>query len=274
MTTITIIGSWDTLWTPIVWCKQEACLDNDPKSNRYRFGLLIEHENIKILVDTNPDLKWQCIDNNFKLKEIDYILLTHTHSDHINWMWEFFYRRKFPTVVYHLDNSLIEKHIDYFRYLEREWVLSFKSYKNNKSFLIWQIKITPIKLDHSFPCSGFVIEIENKKISIISDTSLNIPLKSKDLLNNSDILFADTFSENIEQIKNVYIDCNESVPKNLTKNWFHMTISDVKKLIKEIKSKKTYTVHMSRYMLPHNKLVSKYGESNFIIGYDGLKIKL
>jgi len=87
-------------------------------------------------------------------------------------------------------------------------------------------------------------------------------------------LFADAFSENIEQIKNVYIDCNEPTPKNLSKNWFHMTISDVKKLIKEIKPEKTYTIHMSRYILPHDKLVSKYEKSNFMIGYDGLKVKL
>lgn len=271
---ITIIGSWDTLWTPVVWCKQPSCLDNNPKSNRYRFGLLIEHKWTKILVDTNPDLKWQCIDNNFELRKIDHVLITHTHSDHINGMWEFFYRRENPTIVHHLSHPLTNRHIDYFGYLETEWVLSFRSYENYKKFSIWEINITPIELNHGFPCSWFIIEVEGKQISIVSDSSVNIPGKTKELIKDSDVLFIDSFTENMEQVTNVFTDCNSSIPNNLEENWFHMTIEQARLLSKELNIEKTYTVHMSRYVAPHEILVNKYESKDFIIGYDGLKIEI
>lgn len=269
---ITILGSWDTLWTPIVWCKCKTCTDKNLKSKRCRFGMLIEHEDTKILVDTNPDLKQQCLDNNFELKEIDHILLTHTHTDHTNWMWEFFYKRENPTILHYLKHSLIEKHLEYFRYLERENVLNFESFENEKSFSIKNIKITPIELDHWFPCSGFIIEVKNKKISIISDTSINIPEKSKKLIQNSDIVFADSFTENYEQIKETYNRCNITIPLDLKENWFHMTVEEVKKLQSEINAKRIYTIHMSSDVSCHDELVEKHETSDFIIGYDWLEI--
>ena len=67
----TILGSGDTLGTPIAGCSGPACLD--PKSKRYRFGLLLEFDGLKILIDPNPDLKWQCLNSGFELKDIDHI---------------------------------------------------------------------------------------------------------------------------------------------------------------------------------------------------------
>ena len=61
MSKITLLGSGDTLGTPLALCNCASCVDNNPKSKRTRFGLLIEHENKTILIDTNPDLKWQCL---------------------------------------------------------------------------------------------------------------------------------------------------------------------------------------------------------------------
>jgi phosphoribosyl 1,2-cyclic phosphate phosphodiesterase len=274
MNKITILGSGDTLGTPVFGCKSDACKDKDPKSKRFRFGLLIELEGKKILIDTNPDLKWQCLQSKFELKNIDTILITHCHSDHVNGMGEFFYRKTKPIPTYFLKDLLTKKNIDYFKYLEREKILKFIPYINYTSFeLTNNIKITPIELNHGFPCSGFIIQSNKIKIGIITDTNFSLKEKTLDLLKNCDYLFVDAFSENSKQILNVYKDC-ELKPQNLKTEWFHMTFVEAKKLQKITKSKKLYTVHMSRYVSPHKKLVKKYQNDNFIVGYDGQIIKM
>lgn len=272
MNKITILGSGDTLGTPLAGCNYPSCTDSDPKSKRFRFGLLLELDNKKILIDTNPDLKWQCLQSHFELKDIDAILITHTHSDHVNGMGEFFYRRQRPILTYYLDHPVIKKHIDYFGYLATEKVLEFVSFKNLVPFMVaGNIKVTAIELNHGFPCCGFVIEFDGTKIGVVPDTNLNLKKEALEALTNCDYLFADAFSEDMKQVENVYSDCGIDVP-NLKLEWFHMTIPEAQKLLTMTNSKRLYTVHMSRFVLPHQQLVESYQTDKFIIGYDNQEI--
>ena len=264
----TVLGSGDTLGTPIAGCTKTACLD--PGSKRYRFGLLFEIGDTKILIDPNPDLKWQCIDNRFELKDIDHILVTHQHSDHINGLGEFFYRRDTPTRLWYGKHPLNEELIDYWRYLEREEVMEFKTYEAGKAFMLTdKIEVLPIALNHGFPTCGFVLRVGKKSIAIVTDTNSALPKESLAALNDVDVLFCDTFSENMRQVASVYDDCGIDAP-NLSTEWFHMTLPQVYALQKQVHARKVYTVHMSRHMRPHAELVSAYETPNFIIAYDGL----
>ncbi len=270
--TITILGSGDTLGTPLAGCKRAACLDTDPKSRRYRFGLLLRLGETTILVDPNPDLKWQCLDNNFELKEIDHILVTHHHSDHINGLGEFFYRRAEPTKLWYGDHPLNHKLIDYWRYLESEQVLSFKTYQNYQPLTIGEgVQITPVELNHGFPASGFVVQWQGKKIGIVTDTNARLSQATLDTLWGADVLFVDTFSENLEQVSCVYEDCSIETP-DLVAEWFHMTLPEVKELQAIVQARRVYTVHMSRHMAPHQQLAGQYQTDRFIIGFDGLTV--
>ena len=49
---IILLWSWDTLWTPVVWCNCEVC----KTEKRTRFWIYINYEWKNILIDTNPDL--------------------------------------------------------------------------------------------------------------------------------------------------------------------------------------------------------------------------
>ncbi len=270
---VTIIGSGDTLGTPVAGEIHPTCLD--PKSKRFRFGLLIAIDETKILIDTNPDLKWQCLDNSFELKEIDYILITHSHSDHLNGMGEFFYRRQIPTKVYYQDNPLTEKHIEYFRYLEREEVLTFESCKPFEEFqLNKNIKILPIQLNHGFPAIGYIITAYDKKVAIVTDSNSNLSEETLIKLEGVDALFIDSFSEDIKQAKEVYKTCNIPVPENFKEEWFHMTFEESKKIAEVVKAVQTYPIHISRYVSLHEELVKKHSSEKFIVPYDGMIVKI
>ncbi len=166
-TSITVLGSGDTLGTPIAGCQKPACLDKNKKSRRYRFGIYIQIGGLNILVDPNPDVKWQMLDNNIHPRDIDIILTTHQHSDHVNGLGEFYYRRQTPTKLFYGDHPLNHKLVDYWKYLEREGVLKFETYHDFEEIhLSEKVAITPIELNHGFPTSGFIIKAENKTIAI------------------------------------------------------------------------------------------------------------
>lgn len=270
---ITLIGSGDTLGTPVYGSKQAS--DRDPKSKRFRFGVLIECAGKKILIDANPDLKWQCLNSKFELKGIDYILLTHSHSDHINGLGEFFYRRILPTECFHLNDPLTLGHIDYWRYLEKEKVISFREFEMSSEFYLSpEIKVKSVEMNHGFPCSGFVIEAEGKRVAIITDSNADLAKESIEALMGCNVALIDSFSENFEQVEQLYRDVGEKPPSDVRPGWFHMTIEESMELSQRINAGKAVSVHMSRYMAPHDELVAKYQTGKFLIGYDGLEIEL
>lgn len=272
MNEIILLGSGDTLGSPVFGSHAQG----NATDQRTRFGMLIKHGGKKLLIDTNPDLKWQCIETYFALSEVDHILVTHTHSDHLNGMGEFWQRRETPTIVHHPSDPISRKNIAYFQYLEREKVLSFSPYETHSRFELWPgCVVLPIELNHGFPCWGFVIEIDGKKLGIVSDSNDKLPKQSIDALEKCDLLFVDAFSENYEQVQELYKELGEAVPKKekLQKEWFHMTISEARELQKKTGAKMTCTVHMSRFMAPQQELVEKYQSGDFLIGYDGLKLQ-
>lgn len=271
---ITILGSGDTHGTPVAGTTQAACTDKNPKSRRYRFGILLRLGGTTILIDSNPDLKWQCLDNNLALKDVDHILITHHHSDHVNGLGEFFFRRARPTRMWYGDDTLNRKLIEYWEYLQRDGVLEFNSFTNFIPFQLTDaVQVTPIELNHGFPASGFVIKWQNKTIAIVTDTNARLSDRTLQLLRGVDLMFIDTFSENLEQVNGVYEDCGIATP-DLSKEWYHMTLPEVKTIQKKVGAKRVYTIHMSRHMSPHAQLVKKYQTDNFIIGYDRLTIDL
>lgn len=274
MIDITLLGSGDTLGVPVYGSNAQGNILEGSHSKRTRFGVLIKHEGDTLLIDTNPDLKWQCLEQKFALREIDAILITHTHSDHVNGMGEFWQRREVPTQVFSPNEVLSQKNMAYFGYLEREGVLEFNTYMPFEEFSpLRNVKVTPIELNHGFPCYGFVIEMESKKIGIVSDSNAALSEKTIAALKNCDLLFVDAFSEDFDQVCALYVELNEEAPNesDAAQSWFHMNIQEAKDLKAKTNSRKACTVHMSRVMSPHDELVKKHQEDDFLIGYDGLK---
>lgn len=148
----TLLGSGDTIGTPVPACECPTCSDTDTKSARTRFGLLLEDGDDRILFDTNPDLHWQCVRHKLRLETIANVFITHTHSDHLNGMGEFCVRPPVPTVVHHGNHPITLRNMEYFRYLEWEKVMEFQTFETGKSVQIGKLEVTPVELHHGFPC--------------------------------------------------------------------------------------------------------------------------
>jgi phosphoribosyl 1,2-cyclic phosphate phosphodiesterase len=65
----------------MIGCSCPTCLSADPRDNRTNASLLIESRGRNILIDCGRDFRQQAL--RHQLERVDYLLLTHTHFDHV-----------------------------------------------------------------------------------------------------------------------------------------------------------------------------------------------
>lgn len=84
---VTILGSGTSQGIPIVGCTCPGCTSTNPRDKRLRVSVYLETDvkindkPLRILIDTSPDFRQQMLVN--KITDIDAILYTHYHIDHI-----------------------------------------------------------------------------------------------------------------------------------------------------------------------------------------------
>ena len=77
---ITFLGTGTSVGVPSVGCECATCLSDDPRDNRLRTSVLIEHGGQNILIDASTDFRQQAL--RIGLNRLDAILFTHSHADH------------------------------------------------------------------------------------------------------------------------------------------------------------------------------------------------
>ncbi len=77
---VTVLGCGSSGGVPLVGCECDVCTSDNPKNKRTRVSVLVETQGIRILIDTSPDLRQQCLRHD--IRSVDAILYTHAHADH------------------------------------------------------------------------------------------------------------------------------------------------------------------------------------------------
>ena len=78
---LTFLGTGTSTGVPSIGCECETCISDDPRDKRLRVSIIVEHGGRTVLVDTSADFRQQAL--RFGLKQLDAVLITHCHADHI-----------------------------------------------------------------------------------------------------------------------------------------------------------------------------------------------
>ena len=103
---VTILGSGTSSGVPRIGGADGggdwgACDPGEPRNRRRRVSVLVEAGEHRLIIDTGPDFREQCLDA--KLRRLDAVLLTHSHADHthgIDDLRQFFHLMGAPIPVY------------------------------------------------------------------------------------------------------------------------------------------------------------------------------
>ncbi len=250
---------------------------------RKRFSIAIQSQGINIVVDTGPDFRTQCLENNIQF--VDTVLYTHFHYDHIGgmndlraftlqrptspiqtWANTMTYRhikKQYPYLFAKKIKNQLKMQIQLFqtRYKLRQkrsnnkyqhmkqWKYGFKEYI---PFNIGHIQIKPIKLLHVrnpvVESVGFIIQ---ESIGYLTDFKKIYSLEWAKLY----------------KLPILILGAPQFKPHAT-----HITIPEAVSIVKELQPKLAIIGHLGHDMT--HKKIAKWLPKNIIPAYDGLSIKI
>jgi phosphoribosyl 1,2-cyclic phosphate phosphodiesterase len=188
------LGTGTSAGVPMIGCHCEVCSSTDPHDKRTRPSVAISYQNTRVLVDTTPEMRLQCIANG--IDRIDAVVFTHAHADHIMGLDDirrFNALKQGPLDVW-ADARTHETLMRCFGYAFREPAPEWKVFRPHLvhrpitgPFEIGGVTWTPIPMMHGdMPVLGFRVG----SLAYCTDVS-EIPESSYDLLRGLDVLVLD-----------------------------------------------------------------------------------
>ncbi|MDD1678728.1 MAG: MBL fold metallo-hydrolase [Methanomicrobiales archaeon] len=218
---LTLLGTGDAVGTPKIGCSCPRCIYAREKGvSRTRTSLLLETGGHHLMIDTSPDTRCQLL--RAESPVIDGVIWTHGHYDHYAGYGEF-YRVQPPPPVYAVP-AVLSYCSQFFTFL------SFDKHPVQPyvPFDLFGSTFTFLAVNHpSVPTYGLRIESEGKVIGYTADTRADIPMESRTLLEDLDLLFIDAI-----------------VPPEIHLNK-HMNYEEACSLAHSLGARSFYCVHLS-----------------------------
>ena len=251
---ITFLGTGTSTGVPMIACDCEVCTSKDTKDKRLRPSIMVESGTTTIVVDTTPDFRYQMLREN--VKNVDAILFTHPHKDHIAGLddvraFNFFSGKKMEIYA----NSLTEEA------LKREFGYAFSDKKypgvpdlnlntiTHDPFSIGDIDIIPIQVWHmKMPVLGFRFG----KFTYVTDAN-RIDDEEKEKIRGSEVVIINALR------KEAHVS--------------HFTLNEAAELVGELNIPSAYFTHMSHQMGKHEE-VNKTLPPNIQLAWDGMVLEL
>jgi phosphoribosyl 1,2-cyclic phosphate phosphodiesterase len=189
---ITILGSGTSTGIPMVGCHCQVCDSTDLHDKRTRASIMVECAGKRILVDTSTDLRSQMLRE--AVPQIDAVLLTHTHADHIHGIddlrgFHFIHRRIIPCYGSPETMEQVTARFGYiFEGLSSEgYSPLMEPFAVDAPFELFGCRILPVPMKHgTLNATGYRFD----NVAYLTDCS-EIPQDSLSLLQGLDLLIID-----------------------------------------------------------------------------------
>jgi phosphoribosyl 1,2-cyclic phosphate phosphodiesterase len=252
---VTFLGTGTSTGVPVVGCGCRVCKSPDIRNQRLRQSVAIEAEGQHFLIDTSPDLRLQLL--RYPIPRLDFILFTHSHSDHLMGLDDirpFNFRQR--EVIHAFANAPTAKAVRRaFSYIwdDRSQIGGGKPQLDLQEvdgpFRHHGIDIVPIPVDHGdWTIYGFRIG----DFAYITDTN-GIPAESMRLLEGVEILALDGL---------------RPAPRHPT----HFITSEAVECALEIGARETWLIHLT-HEVDHEEVEATL-PAGIRLAYDGLVLEL
>ena len=221
---------------------------------------LIISNNIKILIDVGATSSYivdELSKEGLTPKDIDAIIITHVHSDHIRGLKTFI--KKTNASVY-VTELLIEEIIKIVPVSQIKLI--------DKNFFIDSLEFNLIKLSHDVDCYGVIIKEDKKELVYITDTGY-INKKYIDLLTNKELYIIES-NYNEEMLRNGPYPYR--LQQRIRSNYGHLSNTDTIDFLNKVIGPKTELIFLAHISENNNTYDLAYQEISQGINFNKNKI--
>ena len=198
---VTVLGSGTSQGVPMIGCRCPVCLSSDPRDKRSRSSIYLETPQVKILVDTTPDLRFQAVREG--LDHLDAVIFTHAHADHIMGFDDL---RRFceiqggPLPIYGSKEALGQvERIFYYAFNPQKKVPGYVHVIPHPvvdTFTLGELEITPLPVPHgAAPTNGYLFAHAGRKLLAYLSDCHDLPEPIRKLIEGVEVLIIDGLRE-------------------------------------------------------------------------------
>ncbi len=238
----------------MIGCECEVCTSTDKKDNRLRSSILVQSAITTLVVDAGPDFRYQML--RAKVKQLDAILFTHPHKDHIAGLddvraYNYSSRKAMEIYANIMTQEALKKEFAY-AFSEKRYPglpeINLNTINRNE-FMVGDIPVTPVAIWHlKMPVLGFRFG----KFTYITDAN-RIADEEKQKIKGSEVLVVNALRKQ--------------------KHISHFTLQEAIDLTKELEIPQAYFTHISHQLGKHDD-VNRELSPGVELAFDGLEIDL
>lgn len=253
--TFRFLGTGTSVGVPQIGCSCKTCTSADPKDRRRRCGAYVRSSSAAFLIDTPPEMREAAIE--YGINKVDAVVLTHAHMDHVAGFDDL---RRFNTLnggaamrCFAMEETIEQMH-RIFPYIgntpnEKGLFRPMINFAAEKEFTIGDMSLKRVRVEHGFPCCGYVI---NGILGYVSDCH-------------------ELSEEAIAAFRGVEVMILNCLRER--EHPTHLNAERARAYLEAIAPKKAYLIHMC-HDISHAEWLEKFKGTNIEPAYDGLEIEI